>query len=624
MAPKMFENRLLQVFKMSAGPTSPVPHLLTSNVPATDEERATIQKSISVARERRDILNRALNVEGKSSSFWRLATVERTRRRIKALDNFIQKHELLVISTGILSLPIEILLTIFEMVVQGPLIFTEDFKLMTDFRAPCTLSHVCQHWRNMMLSTPRMWDKPCTVYLDDKSFQTKPYLHCLAKVLQRSHPRPISLMVLDSNSSSRPGPLHPALRLLLQFSERWDILILHINSLASLDQLSPAKGKLSSLRSLEIWFRGSALTLPSTTPPCNIFEVAPCLEHISLNNNPCDIAIPMTKITQITLSVNSEADSIRNLPLVHSCAASLTHLYFHIKSAQSMPSRTLLPHLVSLSIKFSGLSTTQFVDDIVAGPSLQVLVLQSASIDAGDVSRSALSLILRSKAKNIQRLQLTQPGALQNLFSVLEYTYFLRSLNVSLPHRSDLEALAWMQSERFALVPFLEYCCFTLMENISVDVIEPLHNLGMARCGNRTPLNKAIIHPDGSTITETGLKSLRLTFTSGQHRASTQIALEGWYGSNMANMLKNAANRLGKEASDAFFWDSSLTYRSKREKIKREKDLEEVRLLLHDILEANVSVADILVCISRYLLEAICKPDAIMYLSSRYPTFIVK
>ncbi|KAJ7890374.1 hypothetical protein B0H13DRAFT_2531188 [Mycena leptocephala] len=146
-------------------------------------------------------------------------------------------------------------------------------------KAPWVLAHVCSHWRAVALSTPRLWrtldvdlsqllpdeidpnDNSSSaggpsdeIDINDSSGQN--LIHLVGLFLERSGTCPFSLIF--SWEDHEPCELHPVLsqvvEMLTRASHRWEKVSYQL-PLSVLVNLPSVKGRVQSLRSVDIWPR---------------------------------------------------------------------------------------------------------------------------------------------------------------------------------------------------------------------------------------------------------------------------------------------------------------------------------------------------------------------------------
>ncbi|KLO15309.1 hypothetical protein SCHPADRAFT_268610 [Schizopora paradoxa] len=117
---------------------------------------------------------------------------------------------------GIMSLPEEILNTIFDLVVNNSAMSASTLIFPREWRAAVRLSHVNQHFRTIMLSCPRHWT----------------HIHSSSKMASACLPRtnglPLSISLeafdIDDDDDDDGWLLEPLLLEVLPFSHRWNSL----------------------------------------------------------------------------------------------------------------------------------------------------------------------------------------------------------------------------------------------------------------------------------------------------------------------------------------------------------------------------------------------------------------
>jgi len=286
-----FKKGLLNLFDFldPSAPTSPVPYLLASNKPASEEERLAARTDVAAASEQRTALvKRTIGKENpqvasgsNKDSLWL-----RRQERILLLDEFIEAHEALISPSPIFELPFELLQEIFKNVAD--LLSPESVSNIHNTNTidishlPWAISRVCQLWRDVTLSTPYLWRTMPVVSLQDQRWKEPHFLGLLQELLDRSQGS--SLVLLGLDTGFRPElSLHPALQLLAEHSKRWASLTLRVcqDGLRIIKDIVSTKGKFESLHVVDISFYSQ-----EPQPSLNLLEVAPLLEDIRLNDPP--------------------------------------------------------------------------------------------------------------------------------------------------------------------------------------------------------------------------------------------------------------------------------------------------------------------------------------------------
>lgn len=204
-----------------------------------------------------------------------------------ALDKLLSERDVLRVHANkcsslfapIRSLPPEILLKIFGCVPQPS---ESDYSFSSLARTALQqhmerlakihllrLSHVCSHWRTIIMGTPSFW---AAIEVNVEHWVIPSMLTRLTRLLEvaieRSGTRPLRLKIRARGLQAAPG-----LELLSRCSDRWKVVELDISS-RFFENLSSARGNFPLLEVLDI--HGDSLQ------NLDIFQVAPRLREVTL------------------------------------------------------------------------------------------------------------------------------------------------------------------------------------------------------------------------------------------------------------------------------------------------------------------------------------------------------
>jgi len=584
----MFKRGLLNVLELldPTVPTSPILHLFTSNQTPTSDELAAARNVLITARRQREALFTGVRGAPASNkdSVW-----DRRQRKIRVLDDFIQRLESRITPSPILQLPVELLQEIF-MVVTDMLNAEKYDKIWIQKRIwfPPNLwaiSRVCQLWRRVAVSTPYLWRNLPEVHLSAISWRRQGRsLALLQMLLHRSQGCTIEVTI-RSYLRHRPCLSHSAIKLLIEQSNRWSYLaIMDEDGAGVIDELLSVEGRFPSLRTLHI--NGMPHQWPSLAG-CSFLEAAPSLEYVSIDNVPINFGSSAFRIWE-------HADEGGN-----AVYDALTELCLSPMGRGHMFLRTLsLPNLRRLEFD-SGYDTSHWFIDHLVVPSLNRLTLKSSFRD-DDLCSMASNIIHRSNSSSIYELSISQINRPTALATLLSATPFLRYLNICLPYQDDILKLSKQHHGEFTLVPFLSSCIFHAYGNLhNAEAIKPLDAMASSRFASFIPMpsnpalnsTSAPSYPEGVTI-EFGWSTLVPSVSS------IQCVLQDWPESEKSRILEAENARINSILSDL----ESAHERVPKLRLKRGQAAELDAILRH-ILETKIdAIGDILVSsISRYL-----------------------
>lgn len=217
--------------------------------------------------------------------------------------SFVEKHKTLI--SPIRRLPFEILQLIFIHSLNWEYDSTNlgSYRRRLISSLPFNVSQVCVRWREIALDTPRLWSELWTVNLSSLDTSKPRYLHFLNEILLRSKAAPLYLHIVGIGNDI--SDTHPAIQLLMPLSMWWEGIVLHLPGSAISSIFSCVKGRLASLRSVEIpsWNSddGSQITV-------DVFEEAPRLQDIALFGTPSTrFPLPLHQVVNFHAEQSSTA-----------------------------------------------------------------------------------------------------------------------------------------------------------------------------------------------------------------------------------------------------------------------------------------------------------------------------
>ncbi|KAJ7060008.1 hypothetical protein C8F01DRAFT_1231806 [Mycena amicta] len=203
---------------------------------------------------------------------------DRQRARVAALKYAV---------APVRMLPADILTEIFLNVVKPP-------STSKQVKRALNVSGVCAYWRQLALSTPRLWDMPMIL---DVSSVSPGYAALTNDILERSSPHPISLTLVMADDTK---PISAALlKTVIVFVHRWGKIDVDFDILPFL-KLVPAQ-TLHHLTSASF-----KLLRGTRGPPSALFLDAPRLSGLCLSIRDLSIdtlPFPWSQLTELNLTI---------------------------------------------------------------------------------------------------------------------------------------------------------------------------------------------------------------------------------------------------------------------------------------------------------------------------------
>ncbi|KAF8878846.1 hypothetical protein BD779DRAFT_1553497 [Infundibulicybe gibba] len=186
--------------------------------------------------------------------------------------------------------------------------------------SPYLLSTISRHWRDVSTHTPTLWRVVPRVNLDASLPLPPMFMTHLGAHLQRSRDTPIALTLFNVTAKSNPC----LVKLFLAHAHRWEHLAIHFHAAAhvALACLAPARGRLHSLKSLELWLDSVGDAPPIIT---DTFEFAPRLRSVVLESEAQLQSIPLPW-EQITHFTGTCLDVLHLAPQLSTCALQINSI----------------------------------------------------------------------------------------------------------------------------------------------------------------------------------------------------------------------------------------------------------------------------------------------------------
>ena len=497
-------------------PPSTVPHLLLSNLPPSEIEVDLILNIVSGTELCVGRIRKQLELHPKNRVL---------KNQLRTYENYLTRHQSLL--SPLRRLPPELLYQIFEFFAPPPLYLNGPDKPSHWSGLPWSVSQVCHRWRAITLSMPLLWTRIPLLTLDMKYTANPSFLEFYNSFLLRSAGQPIGVFVASHNpKAEKPVKWHPAIKILVSHSYRWQHLSVVSHSPHLLRALRPIKKRLPILRTLNLELDPEAYI--------NMFQKAPKLSQVRLIGiAPERIALPWKQLVHYkgrhdemgaTVPLRS-GTSLETLELQSYCCDDFSE-------AQTLP--IVLRNLVELRLCgiISSELTTFLLERLIVPAAEEIAIFGNIIEDPIPIIPLVTSMISRStNACILQRLSLGEcnyhPG---ELTALLRLTPRLVFLDIRFPPIDDLVHLALIDSAN-PIVPLLH----TLV--IIDDQLDTYYTkaivmlLARGRCEETTgPLIEFDV-PEPSrprTPPTVRLRIFRMNFVTNVSRFEAQSILNGW------------------------------------------------------------------------------------------------
>ncbi|KAF9075312.1 hypothetical protein BDP27DRAFT_1315869 [Rhodocollybia butyracea] len=217
--------------------------------------------------------------------------IEEGKRKLEA-----QRARLRALLSPVRKLPNEILSRIFQHVCENNSLRGYNAHTLPIHFSAMTISFVCSRWRDLALSSPRLWAHLTIGVCTRDAARELRLINILTRLLKRSSPLKLSLNIDCNDCYLREGTL-PFLDLLLQHAHRWETFTFHALYPLTLYQM-PSGLHFPSLVELNIRTFESPLGGP--LPDLNLFEHAPRLCTLATTEAPPPKA-PFNKLESLHL-----------------------------------------------------------------------------------------------------------------------------------------------------------------------------------------------------------------------------------------------------------------------------------------------------------------------------------
>ncbi|KAF8815372.1 hypothetical protein BYT27DRAFT_7249259 [Phlegmacium glaucopus] len=488
-------NRLFN-FGLKRSRHTLVPHLLHSNFPPSDSERAAVCDVLAVVQEEIVQLQRKTTFS------------HQRRQRLSLCTEILRVHN--AVLSPVRWLPPEILEQIFRHCTWQ---FTPGQN--GHWRElPWAISQVCQTWRAVALNLPFLWNR-LPIHLRDN---TRANLDALATFLEgllaRSRNAPLYLYVY---APFKEYDWHPLINVLVPHSERMEELAIE-SSTITVNAFQKIKGRLPLLRKLTL----SKVSQPrhANAMIIDIFQHAPLLREVTLIRIYLyELMIPWPQL----VSFNGNRINRTGLRQVVANSPDLKRLEVTGYCYGAGPKLATLHNLTNLKVKLENpvISSNFFFG------SLNLPVVEEIEVEEyqGNLIPHLTTMLSRYPTrpsvlrKLVLRTVIHEPG---NLTSLLRLTLQLVELDLELPPLHDLLQLI-INRESPPLVPMLE--TLIIHANIGISLLYPsVTTLAHSRCD----IDKGLVGGSFLPGKRKQLRTFRIIFPNPTSCHKAQAKLNGW------------------------------------------------------------------------------------------------
>lgn len=223
------------------------------------------------------------------------SVLDRHLQNGQELDDYHRDHKAVLLSP-IQRFPSELLSHIF--LLSFPTF--KGSKIKAFRRAVMLPGQVCKYWRDVVLSTPKLWSEINIRY--NIGGNSPAYTALAQSWLARSGNCPLSIKLTVTDSK----PTCPTFFDLLSQSDRWEYADIDV-AIPALDMLRTVKHRLPSLRAVSIQCAEPGLTEPL---PFDAFEVAPQLRSLTIGYRVplTGFCAPWSQLTHCDMHFNFDLD----------------------------------------------------------------------------------------------------------------------------------------------------------------------------------------------------------------------------------------------------------------------------------------------------------------------------
>jgi len=198
-------------------------------------------------------------------------------------------------------------------------VFYNSFSLLN---GPLLLTQICRRWRDVAISTPRIWTT--IAFAESGSDLSQPSPNLVDLWMTRSRQLPLRIYIQEIK---RSGMMHKAILRLSHYSRRWQELYIASPNLSQWKRFHAFRSRLPLLRFLVLrsWYEPSRALLRPEDGDLDLFSDAPLLTEVNISASPgflASIVFPFTPLTRATftrISLFAFLDFLAKAPQLEKC-----------------------------------------------------------------------------------------------------------------------------------------------------------------------------------------------------------------------------------------------------------------------------------------------------------------
>ena len=374
-----------------------------------------------------------------------------------------------------MKMPPEVVSEIFELCMpHRPANHNPHSDSKFDFSAPFILGAVCQQWRRIAWSTPRLWT---TISMDLSTALSQ--LPLARGWLSRSGTLPLSVFVRARNKFSilSNADFGPLISFLNENAHRWQSLVLDlpVSTFSCLRGDPQGRSILKTLKFVPLVHPEAPSGVVRWTSCSNNFDHKPTVVDVAWMPFPF-IGINWVNVTQAKVSgfsMDQVFELLRSAPSMIQCSVfsisanenhypvprypipskfishpNLEYLHLHLRVGETLPlSRLSLPPLSVLTLGWHGVLNAQDFISLIerSSPPLRVLTIANPTIRAGDF----LQLLQAVPTITTLQLKMGKDYDTKALFRILSDSALVRSDEGHRQLLPKLEAFEYIGFQNF-------------------------------------------------------------------------------------------------------------------------------------------------------------------------------